>query len=426
MFYGANDDPGNTDETAKFPSAVATIWRWSGDDAFRDELYDFTRRNAEYLLEELDAADGWPTGEGNVEREGMGERVVDNAVYTIRGLYDLADMAANKGDEETVEWATERADEMLAEFDETWWVPEAPQYADSLDDEDDTPLYHRHWIGLTPLEIELPGIGDEERELGIAGDVDADGALELRETECYGGVGSPEDEIKGEWNPGLYHTGAPGCDREEYEGAEDHAERNIYTLNSAIMAIAEGNHGRLGDDQQKRFVDANASLQLPEPDEIPGAMPEVAPSPEYGRSIDEPFTDRLMALQAWGSYGTVWPVVAQRLGVRPDAGRGRLEVTPQVPPERPRIGAENVRIGDGSIDVQAHAAGARYRTRVACHASINRLVIGHTLPDDVEIARVTLDGEDAEYEVRETNRGREVVVETDSSEERTLVVRTRP
>lgn len=425
VFYGANDDPGNTDETAKFPSAVALIWRWSGDDDFRDELYDFTRRNAEYLLEELDAADDWPTGEGNVEREGMGERVVDNAVYTIRGLYDLADMAASKGDDETVTWATERADEMLEEFDETWWVPEVPQYADSLDD-DDTPLYHRHWTGLTPMSITLPEARKGGRELGIAGDVDADGALDLREMECYGGVGSPEDEIEGEWNPGLYHTGAPGCDREEYEHAEDHAERNIYTLNSAIMAVAEGNHGRLGDDQQDRFVDANASLQLPEPDEIPGAMPEVAPSPEYGRSIDEPFTDRLMALQAWGSYGTVWPVVAQRLGVRPDMGRGRLEVTPQVPPGRPRIGAENVRVGDGSIDVQAHAAGAQYRTRVTCHASLARLVVGHTLPAHAEVARVTLDGEDVEYEVRDTNRGREVIVETEATEERSLVVRTRP
>lgn len=423
VFYGANEDPGNTDETAKFPSAVALIWRWSGDDAFRDELYDFTRRNMEYVLEELGGADDWPVGEGNVEREGMGERVLDNAVYTIRGLYDLADMAASRGDEETVAWATERADEMLDEFDETWWVPEAPQYADSLD-ADDTPLYHRHWIGLTPLEIELPGSREVDRELGIAGDVDADGALELRETECYGGIGSPEDEIEGEWNPGLYHTGAPGCDREAYEHAEDHAERNIYTLNSAIMAVAEGNYGRLGDAQQKRFVDANASLQLPEPDEIPGAMPEVVPSPEYGRSIDQPFTDRLMALQAWGSYGTVWPVVGQRLGVRPDAGRGRLEVTPQLPPEEPRIGAENVRIGEGSIDVEASAEGSEYRTRVTCHVSIDRLVVGHTLPGDAGIVSVTLDGEDAEYVVRETNRGREVVVETDSAQERTLVVET--
>ena len=34
----------NTDETVKFPSAVALVWRWTGDDAFRDDLYDFAVR----------------------------------------------------------------------------------------------------------------------------------------------------------------------------------------------------------------------------------------------------------------------------------------------------------------------------------------------------------------------------------------------
>ena len=34
----------NTDETVKYPSAVALIWRWTGDDRFRDELYDFSVR----------------------------------------------------------------------------------------------------------------------------------------------------------------------------------------------------------------------------------------------------------------------------------------------------------------------------------------------------------------------------------------------
>ena len=90
---------GNTDETAKFPSMVALIWRWTGDDAFRDELYGFARANMGYIFAKLDAdGDGWPEGLGNVEREGMGEEKLDNAVATIRGLWDLADMARGKGD----------------------------------------------------------------------------------------------------------------------------------------------------------------------------------------------------------------------------------------------------------------------------------------------------------------------------------------
>ena len=49
IWFGANQDPGNTDETAKFPSIVALLWRWTGDDRFRDEMYDFAKRNLRYV-----------------------------------------------------------------------------------------------------------------------------------------------------------------------------------------------------------------------------------------------------------------------------------------------------------------------------------------------------------------------------------------
>ena len=90
----ASKHAGNTDETAKFPSLVALLWRWTGDNALRRDLYPFAVRNMRYVVEQLDAdGDGWPEGLGNVERPGMGDEKLDNAVYTIRGLFDLADMA---------------------------------------------------------------------------------------------------------------------------------------------------------------------------------------------------------------------------------------------------------------------------------------------------------------------------------------------
>jgi hypothetical protein len=95
----------NTDETVKFPSAVALIWRRTGDNHFRDEMYDFTVRNLRYVERSLDADhDDWPEGLGNVERTGMGPEKLDNTVYFIRGLYDLADMARSKHDGATYAW----------------------------------------------------------------------------------------------------------------------------------------------------------------------------------------------------------------------------------------------------------------------------------------------------------------------------------
>jgi hypothetical protein len=187
------------------------------------------------------------------------------------------------------------------------------------------------------------------------------------------------------------------------------SERSIFTLNTSIMAVGEGNYGRLGRDQQQRYNLANARLQL-DPDEQPGAMPEIAPSPDYGRSIDKAFWDRAMVLQAWGTYGAVWSVVHQQLGVRPDLGNRRLEVTPQVPPYEARLAGANIRLGRGSVDVLAARDGDRYTTRVRLGVAV-RLRLGATLPVGARVGEVRLDGRPVPYQVRRTNRGLEVVVD---------------
>src|SRR3712207_2115174 len=177
------------------------------------------------------------------------------------------------------------------------------------------------------------------------------------------------------------------------------------------MAVGEGNYGRLGTDQQQRFTSANAKLQFI-PVEQPGAMPEIAPSPDYGESLSDTcevncylraFTERAMVLQAWGAYGTIWPVVHQQLGVRPDMGRRALEVTPQVPPQYTQgLSGENIRLGSGSVDVSASAIDGTYRTTVApTLLSLKKLTIGHTVPRDAEVVSVTLDGNAVPYRSEE-------------------------
>jgi hypothetical protein len=404
VYFGADADAGNTDETAKFPSAVALVWRWTGDDGLRDELYDLAVRGMHYVVEGLDAdGDGWPEGLGNVEREGMGEEKLDNTVSTIRGLYDLADLARSKGDAATAAWAAAHAGSLAAAFEGAWWMPEVPQHADSLDDPGNVKVQQRHWIGVTPMEVELakpegvaPGLTTREH---------GNEALELRESSCYSG------------EFGLFHTGTPGCDG----GPDGEGEQQIFTLNTAVMAVGEGNYGRLGAGQQQRYTAANRRLQLPQPDEQPGAMPEIAPSPDYGRSIDRPYYDRAMVLQAWGNYGTLWPVVHQQLGVRPDLGRGRLEVTPQLPPYERRIAGRAIRLGDGEV----HVVATRHSTSVYAGVRLKRLTLGVTLPHGARVKRVVLDGRQVKGRLRETNRGLEVLASVAGGGRHRLAVETR-
>src|SRR5215217_908674 len=417
VYFGNLQHAGNTDETAKFPSLVALIWRWTGDNSFRDDLYPFTVRNMRYVTTQLDKdGDGWPEGLGNVERPGMGDEKLDNAVYTIRGLYDLADMARAKHDGATFAWARNKARTLVRRFEGAWWYAPAAQYADSLKDPGDVQSFQKHWIGQTPMEAELTL--HERAWPGLAVLPHGMAALMGREDPCYSG--------ERPYNLGLFHTGCGG-------GPEGKGERTIFGLNTAIQAVGEGNYGRLAPSQQKRYTDAEAEPMFSEPytggdevhhtpgtpDEQPGASPEIFPSPDFDAAgprdanVERCTRCRAMVMQAWNQYGTMWPVIHQQLGVRPDIGRGRLTVVPQLPSAAPIAGA-NIRLGDGRLDlVRAWRDGNRYGTQVkAGHVPARKLWIGHTLPRGAAVRSVRLDGDKVGYTARRTNRGLEIAVAT--------------
>ncbi len=411
VYFGANADAGNTDETAKFASTVALVWRWTGDNGFRDEMYPFAVSNLRYIYRVLDADnDGWPEGLGNVERTGMGEEKLDNTVYTIRALRDLADLAASKGDATVRSWATSRADNLQRRFEAAWWFgPTANSYADSIDIpnngiNDNRQIFQRHWIGLTPVEAELVRTG---RPAGpLASSPHARLAVAQREKPCYSG------------RFGLYHTGTgattdpagnpgPTCDSAVSSVV---SERSIFTLNTSIMAVAEAALGRLGQSQLQRYTTANARVQLdPSVWEVPGDMPEIAPSPDFGANIDLKLTERSMALQAWGTYGILWPVVHFELGVAPDLGRGSVDVIPQVPLGQQRIAGSDIRLGAGAVDVSASRTSVALTTVVTRHGAV-RLTVGAVLPAGASAGTVTLNGLPVTYQLITTARGHEVRV----------------
>ena len=427
VYFGANADEGNTDETAKFPSIVALVWRWTGDDRFRDEMYPFAKRNLRYIFRELDAdGDGWPEGLGNVERTGMGEEKLDNTVATIRGLRDLADLAASKGDAATRRWAAGKAADLERRFEAAWWNGSdtrqtgTQQYADSLDDPGNEQVFQRHWIGVTPAEVELKRPGRPDGPL--ASTAHARALVAKREEPCY----------TGEF--GLFHTGTgPTSAEGGNKGAScDHtissvqSERSVFTLNSSIMAAAEAALGRMGANQLGRYTTGNARVQLdPSVWELPGAMPEIAPSPDFGSNMEKLFTERSMALQAWGTYGILWPVVHYQLGVSPDLGRNRLSVVPQVPTGQGHVSGRHIRLGSGAVDVSATRGAKQLRTVV--HQSRRwHLDIGARMPAGSRVESVRVDGRRVAYSVLSTARGRVLVADGGASTGTTrLVVRLR-
>ncbi len=396
VYFGLNDEKGDIDETAKFPDAVAMVWRWTGDSKFRDDLYNFSLRNMQYMVNLTTSDDDvWPDGDGNVESSVLGEEPVDVAVYTIRGLLDLADMAASKGDTATEHWALNHAAAMERAFQGAWWMPSIPQYADSLKDPANSQLMERWWTGVTPMEAELYSGGVQQP--GLAPKADALPALALRETSCYSGT------------YGMYVEGAPGCDTGTYTMTKAQV---AYTLNTAVMAVGLGNYGLLGPKDQQVYTDDLAQLQLGTVEEQPGTMPEIGPSPDFAANVTQPFNERSSLEQAWGTYGVLWPVVHQQLGVDPQLGHGLLEVLPSVPPNQSTVSGTAIRIGAGTIDVTATHSGTSWTTTVTPSQLTCTLHAGATLPADSTVQSVTLNGAPVAYQVRDTNSGRQVFVST--------------
>jgi hypothetical protein len=406
---GSRTNDFNTDETVKFPSTVALVWRWTGDNRFRDQMYGFARRNLLVVDRRLDVdRDGWPEGSGNVERTGMGPEKLDNGVYYMRALYDLADMARSKHDGATAAWASRLANRLRRQFEGTWWYPAGRQYADSLLDPGNVQSFQKHWIGQVPMEAELSS--GARTTPGVATLAHGTTALAGRENSCYSG--------QRPGSLGLFHTGCGG-------GADHKGDFEIFSLTTSIQAVGEGNYGRLGPGQQRRYTDANAETMFSEPatggtpDEQPGAMPEIFPSAVQGSftngtppNIDRCWTCRSMFMQAWGNYGTAWSVIRQQLGIRPFINYGELDVVPQVPLGQGRVAGAHIRLGGGWVDVTASRAGRRYVTNVdATHTPASALWIGATLPRGSRRVRVLLDGSPVRRSRRRvTNRGLELTV----------------
>jgi hypothetical protein len=396
IYFGTNAQPGDTNETAEFATAVATVWRWSGDDGFRDQNYDFIRAGLNYLETTLDTyPDGWPEGAGMVEANGMGAKKLDVAVYTIRALNDLAEMATSKGDAATAKWASSLATKLAKKFDADWWMTSVGLYADSLELNHKVPtdpgaatgsapvtqLEQFYWTNATPMETAFAPVAHA--------------------ATAFGQLESPA------------FTGDTGY-YQQAKTATTNGSRQASAVNTGVMAVAEANYGRM--DQSLRYLELIAS-ELDT--EQPGALPELFDSPDY--SYFQAFTGRAMVMQAWSSYGVEWPIVYHYLGIQPDVPNGQLVVIPELPSGWPTLAVSNIRVGNGTIAVSAKQNGGQYTTTLTAPTGYT-VRIGYVIPAGTKPTSVTLGGTPVKYQTITTTRGNEVVVKTASGPNMTVVI----
>ncbi|HEY2423341.1 MAG TPA: hypothetical protein VGH55_04505, partial [Chthoniobacterales bacterium] len=405
IYFGTNAQNGDVNETAEFATAAATLWRWSGDDGVRDDNYDFIKAGLSYITSKLVTAnlnsDGWPEGAGMVEANGMGAVKLDVAVYTIRALNDLAEMANSKGDAATLKMAETQAATLLSKFRPDWWIPSQGLFADSLGlskkvltDPNATlgsgPGYSQleqlFWINATPMET------------GFA--LPADAAMVFPQLESSTFTGTTGFFQQGQSLPAIQGS------------------RQASAVNTGVMAIAEANYGRM--DQSLRYVQFIADeLDV----EQPGALPELFDSPDYKYfSGGNPFGGA-MVMQAWSSYGIHWPLEELYLGIKPDAPAKTLAVVPDLPGSWKELSINNLHVGSDQIAVSVKRAGINYVTTVSAPGGWS-LTIGYTFPVNTQIKSVRLNSSPAAFQIVNTNRGEEIHVPTNSGGTQEVTIQT--
>ena len=326
-----------------------------------------------------------------VEATGMGATKLDVAVYTIRALNDLVEMADSKGDSPTRNWAAMTAGALTNNFRQDWWIPSLGLFADSLalsqvvptdppatlgTQKGYTQLQQLYWIDATPMETSFALTGDA--------------AMSFPQLESSTFTGTTGFFQQGQSLPAIQ------------------GNLQASAVNTGVMAIAEANYGRM--DESLRYVEFIADeLDV----EQPGALPELFDSPDYQYfSGGNPFGGA-MVMQAWSSYGIHWPLEELYLGIKPDAPAKAIAVVPDLPDSWRELSINNLHVGSDQIAVSVKRAGINYVTTVSAPAGW-RLTIGYTFPVNTQIKSVRLNNSPAAFQIVNTKRGEEIHVQTNS------------
>jgi len=343
-------NPGNLNTTPKFIHAVWNAYLWTGDQTIIDDYYQDILNGVKWI-ESMDK-DGnfYPDGPGMMEIPGLHTEMVDVVAYLYQMYEAAAGFAGVVGDEKLTTEFKEKALKIKEKLNSDWWVEEFNSFADfraekheaielteqaitradtikkpwsveeltetlgrirTLPDEGTRGyVVHHNWVVNTPMEV---------------GAADADKALiALNTSENYTN------------RFGMFVT---GIDRdEEQEQAEKWKAFSyvgaVMTLPTGVQAISEAKYGRI--DKSFEYL---KMLQNSFSYALPGSMYEV--SPDFG-----------MMAQAWNIYALAVPVVSYYFGIRPDASKKQIVISPNLPTSWKEVSLENVKVGDNEISIK--------------------------------------------------------------------------
>jgi len=358
---------GNTQETAHFLTFVWDYCQWTGDREFLEEYYPYLQKSVKWLETQDDDGDYFPSGYGIIEIAGLNMEMIDTAVYACTAYECYANICELLNKEEDVAYYRKLAEDTRRAVNTEMWSEEAGLYCDcyaSCDKilenadmiisqmevakrknaraafEEDFLLkkasgkrehgwlLNKNWIINLPMEM---GIADEDK---------ANRALETLHTA----------EFIGEY--GMYLEGL--------------RESSVMTISTGAMAVAQARY-----HYPDRALSLIQAMIKSFSKATPGSICEM--SPDYGCFV-----------QAWTVYGVVVPIVEYFFGIKPDAGRNRIVITPEFPDCWEDGSLTNVRVLDGELSVTVRKKGTCIISCEVVHSTSAEIVI----EGDIEVKKI--------------------------------------
>lgn len=325
-------NPGNTQETAHFVLMMWLYYEWTGDFTLIEEGFDYLQKCVEWLQQQDEDGDGFPSGYGIIEIAGLNSEMIDTAVYTAEAYRCFAEICKTKGLEEQKEKYSKLYSFVKGQINTVLWSEKHGLYCDTCTsiaavlESKETILRKNKGDTSGTMEqaieaalLEHAEDGDKETgwllnhnwvinvpmETGIAPKDKADSALANLHTSKY----------IDEYGMRLF-------------GVENSP---TMTISTGVMAVA-----------QLRYGYADRALELLEKifstlgKNTPGCICEM--SPDYGCFI-----------QAWTVYAVMVPVVQYMFGIQPQASKNRLVLSPCMPKKWNEARISRVPALDGEV-----------------------------------------------------------------------------
>jgi hypothetical protein len=203
------------------------------------------------------------------------------------------------------------------------------------------PWLLKHMIAATPMEA------------GLATSEHAEQAFRRLES----------DEFNGQW--GMY--------------LNPETLRVNMVLPNSLMAAAEAQYGRMDEALTYCYKIAGTIAHR-----MPGAYSDISP-------------DRGCFIQAWASYGIIWPVVHSFLGFRPDAANQRAHFVPQLPGSWHTAHLQDVRVGSARMNLAVDKTEHDLHIALETSDPAYEITLGCACPVGREPCSVTLNGTPASF-----------------------------